>query len=770
MLALLRAHGEGQHRARLGRVVSRLHAFLLANFAVITAAAALAGGPGATEHLAVAGIEIVAAGLAFMLGSRPWMLAVLAPAIPLALASSVADASDLADGLALAAFCLTAAVTLRAWQHVPLLLAAGAAYAAGALTLLPSWGVNGVSTVVVAVGQTLVAGAFLAILRRSAAALDAAEWETRAGLGRLVEAEQRERVIDEARRVLHDEVLTALRAVHDGDAPSRGARQGCAAAAAAVERVCHDAEPLESEVGSADAHGLADAIRAGAPVDVEVDLSVADPEARIDAARWQAAARAANEAIRNAHRHAGVSRCRVQVTQGDGHLVVAVSDNGAGITPGAPEGVGIRESIRRPVMEAGGHVQITSGPHGTTVRIEFGSSDRSRTDALLERNYHLTMAAGGQRTLAWSTMLPFIGIWVVVGGMHLPRAPDPLSQAGLLIAVSLLALTVAARIASGPPTTRWVVFVAATLVLLQVWAMTSLPAGGAQDYRNWSNGYLGSVMVVLLFALPAWWGGLVIASQVAVVLVAVAADPVIAAGAFPLGAVNAVAAIPLVTLMMGLLLRRNGRLVDSERSQLREVESRLVRRRLRGEVTSLHLEHTRRVVVPWLRRFASGDVDADCAREQARLLALEARDDLHAPGFYDPDLREAVTRYRAQGGVVDIRPGFSPGAHDRPTGEALGALITRLPPTHRIRLSPADFADLDGSDGPGDGADNSHGPAARLVLLPGCPDDALGVPLGLGGAIVERDEFSLVLRVPDRRVQAPGSPRSRPDRREGRDE
>ena len=747
--------GEGQHRARLGRVTSRLHAFLLANFAAITAASAFSGGPAGWEHLAVAGVEIVAATLALVADSRPWLLAVLAPAIPLALAFSVADASDLADGLALAAFCLTAAITLRARHHVPLVLAAGAAYAAAAHALLPSWGVNGISTVVVAVGQTLVAGAFLAILRHSAAGLDAAELETRAGLGRLVEAEQRERVIDEARRVLHDEVLTALRAVHDGGAPARGAREGCSAAVAAVEGVCQDAEPAEPARSGADAHALADALRAAAPIDVHVALSVSDPGAGIDESWWQAAVRAASEALRNASRHAGVPDCRVEVTQDDGRLVVTVTDQGLGMAPGTPEGVGTRESIRRPVTDAGGRVEITSGSAGTTVRIEFGRADRSPADALLERSYHLTMASGGQRTLAWSTMLPFMGIWLVVGGMHVPVAADPWTQVGLLVAVSLLALAVAARIATGPPTTRWVLGVGAALALLQMWALTSLPPGGAQDYRNWSNGYLGSVMVVLLFALPASWGVLVIASQVAVVLAVVAADPVITGGAFPLGAVNAVAAVPVVTLAMSLLLRRDGRLVGRERAQLRDVESRLARRRLRAEVTSLHLDHTRRVVVPWLRRFADGDVDPDRAPEQARLLALEARDDLHAPGFYDPDLREAVTRYRARGGAVDIRPGFAPGAHDRPTGRALRTLVATLPPEHDIRLSPADPVD-------------PPGPAGRLVLLPGCPDSALAPILDLGATVIQHDEFSLVLTVPDSAAPVSAAPAARTQAGAGR--
>jgi hypothetical protein len=134
--------------------------------------------------------------------------------------------------------------------------------------------------------------------------------------------------------------------------------------------------------------------------------------------------------------------------------------------------------------------------------------------------------------------------------------------------------------------------------------------------------------------------------------------------------------------------------------------------------------------VPWLRRVADGGLDpADPAvRRHARRLGLETRDDLHAPGFHSPELRDAVSDFRDRGGRVDISPGFPAGGHARRSGRLLGDLAERLPGSHRVGVS-------------GDG-----GPV-RLVVTPP-PPAGLVLELPAGGR-VGGDEFALVLEFED---------------------
>ena len=54
------------------------------------------------------------------------------------------------------------------------------------------------------------------------------------------------------------------------------------------------------------------------------------------------------------------------------------------------------------------------------------------------------------------------------------------------------------------------------------------------------------------------------------------------------------------------------------------------------------------------------------------------RDDLYAPGFFDPVLRRLVTEARRRGAGVEVGAGFAPGAADGRTGLLLRELTPRL--------------------------------------------------------------------------------------------
>ncbi|MGN6160346.1 MAG: histidine kinase [Marmoricola sp.] len=85
----------------------------------------------------------------------------------------------------------------------------------------------------------------------------------------------------------------------------------------------------------------------------------------LPAAAEVAAYRIAVEAVANVVRHAGASRCRIEIST-DSALHVRVSDDGGGFASTAAIGVGI-SAMRERAAEVGGRVEIRQGPGGTTV-------------------------------------------------------------------------------------------------------------------------------------------------------------------------------------------------------------------------------------------------------------------------------------------------------------------------------------------------------------------------------------------------------------------
>ncbi|WP_346538845.1 histidine kinase [Micromonospora sp. DPT] len=72
-----------------------------------------------------------------------------------------------------------------------------------------------------------------------------------------------------------------------------------------------------------------------------------------------------SEAVRNAHRHSGATLCRVAVVRDANGLTVRVTDDGRGVTPGTPGGVGML-SMRERAEGIGGGCVVGPGEQGGT--------------------------------------------------------------------------------------------------------------------------------------------------------------------------------------------------------------------------------------------------------------------------------------------------------------------------------------------------------------------------------------------------------------------
>jgi signal transduction histidine kinase len=230
------------------------------------------------------------------------------------------------------------------------------------------------------------------VVRQAAAAARASSLaaQLQASREELVAAREEER--RRLRRDLHDGLGPSLGAVvlridtarnlaadrpEDADRLLRQARDDVSAALADVRRLVHDLRPPAlDDVGLAGAVGQ-QAERLLAPrVDVDV---VAGPLEDLPAAVEVAAYRIASEALANVARHARATDARVELARdGDGALVVTVTDDGVGIDPAAPAGVGL-VSLRERAAELGGRCSVSCPPGGGTVVRAVLPADGGRT-------------------------------------------------------------------------------------------------------------------------------------------------------------------------------------------------------------------------------------------------------------------------------------------------------------------------------------------------------------------------------------------------------
>ncbi len=188
----------------------------------------------------------------------------------------------------------------------------------------------------------------------------AASAATAVATGKSVEAQRLRESIEASEqerrrwaRELHDETLQSLAALRVGlSAALRGSEQELRAAVeATVENVAEEIANLRTLIvelrpAALDEYGVAAAIeslaertaaRQGIAVDVHVDLAWerGDAPARHIPELESTVYRLVQESLTNAVRHAAATRVRIEVTERDGFLEVAVSDDGNGLRPRA---------------------------------------------------------------------------------------------------------------------------------------------------------------------------------------------------------------------------------------------------------------------------------------------------------------------------------------------------------------------------------------------------------------------------------------------------
>jgi signal transduction histidine kinase len=205
--------------------------------------------------------------------------------------------------------------------------------------------------------------------------------------------EERRRIAREIHDGLGQE-LAAAKMILDGilsKNSSPSARQAAADASELVDRVIKQVRtishllhpPLLDEVGLVSAlrwylEGLSE--RSG----IEIRLEVDPPElGRLKPDLETAIFRIIQEALTNMFRHSGAQNGRVRLSEKEGHVVVAVSDDGKGLEEQVvqlrPESVGVGiGGMRQRVSELGGRLRLANAHPGAIVEVVIPSRRQER--------------------------------------------------------------------------------------------------------------------------------------------------------------------------------------------------------------------------------------------------------------------------------------------------------------------------------------------------------------------------------------------------------
>lgn len=674
--------------------------------------------PTVAQRVSISVVLGVVAVLVLLRGERLGQLVLLVVTFVLATPAlgTFPVANDSTVGMLLSAIGVLAARLQPMTRALALVAALGAVHAATLAVLdLPPAGLS-LDAMVLVVGTAAAAIGFVNAMQASAIESERVAASNRERERDLTRAEAELAARTMSRRILHDDVLGTLHLLSDSSAPADRVRQQCRVTVEAIRGVlassgdrddlespwaCEGVEgpegsggPTGAEAADADPSlpeayaALVEALRAQSPVPVAVDVTGRPhrlPELRDE--HRAVLLRAAAEGVRNAVRHGRAELVTVRLAADRTEVRVEVLDRGVGPGASPHKGFGLRESVDRPLSQVGGRSALLERPDGGAALVLAIPRDPG---GALRHAYGLTTnGLGPVRGLARTVALPLGLAWSVVVANNVVRHPG--TWESLIVALGWLAVTavIVRRIERGGPSPTWVALVTSATIVVQVLGLVLLPAGAMLDFRSWSIGMSAVPLVVLVLALPVPVGLPIVLVHVLLVLLAPEVRPELTEGLFPWGSLNGVITCPVPSLVLGTLIRRQGTSLRDLRRLERSLDQRRAADTWRATMTDLYFTHVREEVLPWLDEIARGDraPDAPETAARARLLAVAARDDLYAPGFFDDALRGDVARFRSDGGVVELRAGLHPGAYDRPLGRVLRALLP-VSPGRRIIVTP----------------------------------------------------------------------------------
>lgn len=544
------------------------------------------------------------------------------------------------------------------------------------------------------------------------------------------------------RRVLHDDVLGALRSIIERfNSPhvitTADAIRACEGAISGIREagLTQAASPKAGDSDSPQtAKGIAEGIISGSRIPVSKVMVLEGPGP--DPAASAAMVNASLEAIRNVERHSRASQAELIVDFSQTRPSITIRDRGVGFDVDATSiGVGIRSSIVSRIEEIGGRAILKTELGWGTEWTLVGPNSGSARSAERQGPAQSTLLFE-RRRIAWGVALPMLcaNLWVTL--FHLNEGLSIETQRVIAVLMTTSALLAAAA-ASRAHIARSVMYSFGVVqALLLAIHMYGAGIGAASDFRSWGSG-LGAIPLVVLafFASSLMTLAALSLPYCLVLLLVVAVDPSASFGS-SLGFMVSSVAI-LVSWILGSKLRRTWVEIENQSLALdaeRAAESR------RGVLESLkgqYLENATRIVLPFLEHLVARPARTTCPGVLARaeVLGATVRDDLYAPGVISATLRAEVDTFRAKGGVLDIRVGVPAEAGKGLPGSVLRELIGDDAGLERVILARQA---------------SGKGLTVRMTALPGLPEsylENLRDAHKVGLKILASDEFATTILV-----------------------
>lgn len=708
--------------------------------------------------VAVAGgtLALLASAVAMLAGDRRAGLALVTLAALLAaqfaVLAAVTDPGRMppvwwAWQLSVPAFVLVVGLT-RPARAVPVLLAAVVAYlivrtdpASGA----GAGPVTALSELSLAVAFAAQGFALLPAWRRTGAIADGVARDRRAASARTAAARAVERQERAASRLLHDEVIHALRAVAlpAGAIDPPRVRAAAGRAAELLDRAGGRPAP-ERELGPALRRVAG---RAGVPVDLRLSGSGRLPARVVDALTG-----ATGEALRNCERHARSTIVLVEAVVDDEGCSVRIADDGCGFDPAAVASgpLGFGQSIVARVAEVGGSAEVASTPgRGTTWTLAWRIAPAGGSSPVL-----LTELAGTRRRIVLGLAVPGMALVLVQAALHHDRLSDPVPALAAVAVVTGLTVVAARTITRRPLSGAESVVLVVAAALAALAGGVGLTPSGDIPVAYFASGAGAPALVLVAVFRPAWESiaGVVLAgAAVVVTLIRLAPDGSLLLPGLP----SVTATVIGVATLLGcrFAIDRVARSIRRQEEMARQAHAAAAELQVSREVLAGRLGRVRAFAGPFLTAIGDGRTDPDAAgiRRAATVLEAAIRDDIQLGAHLDDRTRELIATARTAGRSVEVI--------------ADGDASPALPPGLVARLLTAA---LDGPDRPArtvltvlaTPAGAAPGGAVSLLVSPPPAGPALTGIAGEWGARVLRTPDLLLLRF-DARAVATGPPTRR---------
>lgn len=463
-----------------------------------------------------------------------------------------------------------------------------------------------------------------------------------------------ERARREAERVVHDDVVSALRAITVASLDPAEVR---AAAAAAVEAI--EGSMLEEDATSPCAVAeLLAPVAAGAKASF-ASTGVVPP---VPAEVAEAVVAAVQEALRNVERHTKVT-ADVRVRSDGGGFVVEVCDSGPGFdtSEAMSRSDGLRGSVVQRMHDVGGTAEVVSSlGDGAVVRLAWRVPVLEPSRPLQRHERIAAVMDDVRRPLSYACA-PYLAMYVMFAAGVVPAAhPWWLTAwfAGVVVVTAVVLLRAHTGLSRAGSTAALAYVVGGTLAAIEV-----LPASSLHDYSSWPLGAGAPLLAVVAIVRPR------VESITALVVVQVALLTAAFMGRFGEGSWQlqlATVVTPALSMVLpvglGLAISLGiltlGDVVTRAHDANRDLAVADAARRAASAVRERRFADLRDQVLPFLREVAVGarDVATPEAAASARLLEAAARDELRAPGLLDASTRELLRQARAAGCQVRIQP------------------------------------------------------------------------------------------------------------------